>query len=51
MYEAANPFREFIEHFYTERKKYKEAVIKDDLCDAKMMLLKLIMNSLYGKFG
>lgn len=40
------PFREFVEYFYTLRKKYKEEGNK-----TYDLFTKIIMNSLYGKFG
>jgi len=44
--ETISPFRDFVHHFYTMRKKYKE---EKNVTGA--LFTKYILNSLYGKFG
>jgi len=46
VYEGANIFEDFVTFFYTERLKAKKE--KDEV---RSYLLKIFMNSLYGKFG
>ena len=46
VYEAGYPFKDFVEFFYGERQK---AVAADN--PAESWRLKIMMNSLYGKFG
>lgn len=46
VYEAKNIFTEYVDFFYTKRKEYKTAQN-----DAYVLLTKLFMNSLYGKFA
>lgn len=46
IYESADVFHDFVDFFYAARQRYKQ-----EGNDAFQMLSKLMMNSLYGKFG
>lgn len=43
--DAINPFKEFVESFYARRLAFKQAG------DGRQILVKLVLNSLYGKFA
>lgn len=45
-YRKRNIFKQFVEYFYNQRMKYKQS--GDDL---RSYMFKIILNSLYGKFG